>query len=105
MARTAALLALLATVAAGLTGCGETGVDRPNVSATLILDGAPSAADVGIYVASGSATFAVLDIHDLAIAREHGDDVVAVMAIVQLPSATRARAVLRAHSRVALAKR
>ncbi|HZO37183.1 MAG TPA: ABC transporter substrate-binding protein [Solirubrobacteraceae bacterium] len=134
MARTAALLAVLAAVAAALTGCGTTGVDRPNVSATLILDGSPSAAEVGIYVAaargyddaegvrlqirpgttpvtglrrlrSGSATFAVLDIHDLAIARERGTDVVGVMAITQLPSADRARAALRAHGRFATAQR
>jgi ABC-type nitrate/sulfonate/bicarbonate transport system substrate-binding protein len=134
MARTAALLAVLATSAGALTGCGTTAPDRPNVAATLVLDGAPSAAHVGIYVASergydeaegvllhirpgataatglrrlrsGSATFAVLDIHDLAIAREHGDDVVAVMPILQLPWAARAEAALRAHGRIALAQR
>ena len=99
MVRTAALLAVLVAGSAALTGCGTASVDRPNVSATLVLDGAPSAVDVGIYVAaargyddaegvplkiragttsetgllrlrSGSATFAVLDIHDLALARE-----------------------------------
>jgi len=128
-----ALLAVLAAVAVALAGCGSTGVDRPNVSATLVLDGAPSAGDVGIYVAaargyddaegvrlqiragataasgvrrlrSGSATFAVLDIHDLAIARERGDDVVGVMAISQLPSVSRARAALRAYGRFAQAR-
>ena len=134
MARTAVLLAVLAAVAGALAGCATTAPDRPNVSATIVLEGAPTAYDVGIYVAStrgydeaegvrlliraaatpatglrrlraGSATFAVLDVHDLAIARERGDDVVGVMAISQLPAAARARAALRAHGRAVLAKR
>ena len=110
----AALLSVSAATVGALAGCGTTAPDRPNVSATLVLAGAPSAVDVGIYVAaargyddaegvglrirpattpatgvrrlrSGSATFAVLDIHDLAIARARGDDLVGVMAILQLP--------------------
>lgn len=134
MACTTPRLAVLAAIAVALAGCGKAGVDRPNVAATLVLDGAPSAAAVGIYVAtgrgyddaegvqlrirpgataatglrrlrSGSATFAVLDIHDLAIARERGDDVVAVMPILSQPLAARARSALRAQGRFALARR
>ena len=36
---------------------------------------------------AGRADFAILDIHDLAIAREHGRDLVGVMALVQTPLA------------------
>src|SRR6476660_9144580 len=101
MARTAALVAALVAVSGALAGCGTTGNDRPDTTAVTVLDGQPSAAHVGIYVAasrgyddaegvglriraaatpntglrrlrSGSATFALLDIHDLAVARERG---------------------------------
>lgn len=134
MSRTATLLAVFAAIAVVLAGCGTDGVDRPNVAATLVLDGPPSAAHVGIYVAaargydeaegvrlrirsaatsasglrrlrSGSATFALLDIHRLAIARERGDDVVAVMPILSQPSAARARAALRSLGRDGLAQK
>jgi putative hydroxymethylpyrimidine transport system substrate-binding protein len=88
----------------------------PPIDATLLLDFAPNAAHAGIYAATqrgldrkegidlrvrvpsastdavrlllgGRAQLAVLDIHDLAIARERGRDLVGVMAIVQRPLA------------------
>ena len=112
--RLAALL-LVATVAVG--GCGADPVDRaPNLAATLLLDFQPNAVHTGIYTAvsrgyddalgvglrirvptastdavkllvARRSEFAILDIHDLAIARERGRDLVGVMAIVQTPLA------------------
>jgi putative hydroxymethylpyrimidine transport system substrate-binding protein len=105
------LVALLA-----LSGCGTTGGERPNETATLLLDFSPNAVHAGIYVASsrgfdeaegvklqirkpsastdalkllqgGRADLAILDIHDLGIAREKGRDLVGVMALVQRPLA------------------
>jgi putative hydroxymethylpyrimidine transport system substrate-binding protein len=106
------LVALLA-----LAGCGgTTGGDRPNETATLLLDFTPNAVHSGIYVASergfdeaegvkleirkpsastdalkllqgGRADMAILDIHDLGLAREKGRDLVGVMALVQRPLA------------------
>jgi putative hydroxymethylpyrimidine transport system substrate-binding protein len=105
------LVALLA-----LAGCGTTGGDRPNETARLLLDFTPNAVHAGIYVASdrgfdeaegvkleiqkpsastdalkllvgGRADMAILDIHDLGIAREKGLDLVGVMALVQRPLA------------------
>ena len=100
-----------------LAGCGGTSdADRPNESATLLLDFTPNAVHSGIYVASergfdtaegvtlqirkpgastdalkllqgGRADMAILDIHDLGLAREKGRDLVGVMAIVQSPLA------------------
>ncbi len=100
-----------------LAGCGGTsGGDRPNETATLLLDFTPNAVHAGIYVASergfdeaegvkleirkpsastdalkllqaGRADMAILDIHDLGIAREKGRDLVGVMALVQRPLA------------------
>ena len=84
--------------------------------ATLLLDFTPNAVHAGIYVASergfdaaegveleirkpsastdalkllqgGRADLAILDIHDLGIAREQGRDLVGVMALVQRPLA------------------
>ena len=108
-------LALAAMLA--LTGCGVRGSNAaPNQEATLLLDFQPNAVHTGIYTAvdrgyddalgvslrirvpsdstdavkllvSGRTDFAVLDIHDLAIAREHGRDLVGVMALVQSPLA------------------
>ena len=50
---------------------------------------APTASTDSIkLLKSGRATFAILDIHDLAIARERGQDVVGIMAIVQRPLAS-----------------
>src|SRR5262249_38665041 len=37
---------------------------------------------------TGRANFAILDIHDLAIARERGKDIVGIMALVQRPLAS-----------------
>lgn len=98
-------------------GCGgETGADRPGTDATLLLDFAPNAVHAGIYMATardyddaegvrlrirkpgastdalrqlktGRADLAVLDIHDLGLARQRGVDVVGVMALVQRPLA------------------
>ncbi len=111
--RTAALLVLAATVAAG---CGQASRDRPERAASLVLDFQPNAVHAGIYLAierdfdeaegvqlrvrppssstdsvklllSGRADLAILDIHDLALAREMGRDVVGVMALVQRPLA------------------
>jgi len=84
--------------------------------ATLMLDFTPNAVHTGIYAAlarhydrddgvhlhviaptdttdsiklleTGKVSFAILDIHDLAIARERGEDVVGIMAIVERPLA------------------
>lgn len=108
------LAVLLATT---LAACGGgSGPDRPNAKATLVLDFTPNAVHAGIYSAvergyddaegvalrvrepssstdsvklllQGRADLAILDIHDLALARERGRDVVGVMAIVQRPLA------------------
>jgi putative hydroxymethylpyrimidine transport system substrate-binding protein len=111
-----AFLGLL-TAAALLAGCGSsTSHTRSPRNATLVLDFTPNAIHAGIYTAlargfdtaqglrlhvvapsastdsiklleSGRANFAILDIHDLAIARERGEDIVGIMAIVQRPLA------------------
>jgi putative hydroxymethylpyrimidine transport system substrate-binding protein len=106
-----ALLALLACLAPGCGG-GEDGVE----SVTLSLDFTPNAVHAPIYaavregydrdhgvsirirppgsapdslklLASGRADVAVLDIHDLGLARERGQDFVGVGALVQRPLA------------------
>jgi ABC-type nitrate/sulfonate/bicarbonate transport system substrate-binding protein len=108
--RTVLLACLLVVV---LMGCGSGTSQR---DATLVLDFTPNAVHAGVYSAtargfdrrhavrlrivvpsattdsiklleSGRTTFAILDIHDLAIARERGADVVGIMAIVQRPLA------------------
>ena len=98
-------------------GCGaDSGGDRPNQPATLLLDFTPNAIHAGIYsalergydeaegvtlkvqqpssssdavklLAGGRTDFAVMDIHDLALAREKGAEIVGVMSIAQLPLA------------------
>jgi ABC-type nitrate/sulfonate/bicarbonate transport system substrate-binding protein len=98
-------------------GCGGGGSpDASGERATLVLDFTPNAVHAGIYLAlqrdytgaegvrlrvqvpssstdsvklllSGRAQFAILDIHDLAIAREKGRDVVGVLPLVQRPLA------------------
>lgn len=116
MRRAVALLAAVLSLV-GAAGCGgdgaEPGVPK---GATLVLDFVPNAAHVGIYVgtvnhwyseagvdldvqvpgestdapkllAAGRAGFAILDIHDLGIARERGLDLVGVAPIVQRPLA------------------
>jgi NitT/TauT family transport system substrate-binding protein/putative hydroxymethylpyrimidine transport system substrate-binding protein len=116
MRRAVALLAAVLALAGG-AGCGgdgaEPGVPK---GATLVLDFTPNAVHSGIYaaraqsfydqagvdleirqpgessdapklLAAGRAEFAILDIHDLGIARERGLDLVGVMPIVQRPLA------------------
>jgi len=107
----AAVLAL-----AGAAGCGGGAEPGAPQGATLMLDFTPNAAHTGIYaaqrrgyyddagvdlqvrepgdpgavpklLAAGRVDFAVLDIHDLGIAREQGLDVVGTMAVVQRPLA------------------
>jgi putative hydroxymethylpyrimidine transport system substrate-binding protein len=113
----AALLAAVAAVLP-LSGCGDDGAEpgAPQ-GATLVLDFTPNAVHSGIYaalahdwyrragvglevrqpgassdapklLAAGRADFAILDIHDLGIARERGIDIVGVMPIVQRPLAS-----------------
>jgi NitT/TauT family transport system substrate-binding protein/putative hydroxymethylpyrimidine transport system substrate-binding protein len=111
-----ALLAA-ALLLSGAAGCGGDGAEPgAPVGATLVLDFTPNPAHAGIYSAqregyyretgidltirqpgestdapklleAGRADFAILDIHDLGIARERGLDVVGVMPIVQRPLA------------------
>ncbi|WP_187369438.1 ABC transporter substrate-binding protein [Baekduia soli] len=110
-ALTAALL--LAMAGCGATSHSDS---RPDQDARLLLDFAPNAVHAGIYLAlqrgydeaegvhlrvqtpaastdgikallGGQADVAIVDIHDLAIARARGRDVVGVMAIVQTPLA------------------
>jgi ABC-type nitrate/sulfonate/bicarbonate transport system substrate-binding protein len=107
----AAVLAL-----AGAAGCGGGAEPGAPQGATLMLDFTPNAVHTGIYaaqrrgyyedagvdlevrepgdpgavpklLAAGRVDFAILDIHDLGIARERGLDVVGTMAIVQRPLA------------------
>jgi putative hydroxymethylpyrimidine transport system substrate-binding protein len=106
---------VLALVTTSIAGCG--GGAGPNLpSASLILDFTPNAVHTGIYsavargfdrrnhvrlrvlvpsastdaiklLAAGRVDFAVLDIHDLAIARQRGADIVGLMALVERPLA------------------
>ena len=107
---------LLFACVAGVAGCGDETNAAPNVDATLLLDFQPNAVHTGIYMAiergyddslgvnlrvrvpgsstdavkllaTGRADLAILDIHDLALAREAGSDLVGVMALVQTPLA------------------
>ncbi len=111
----AALLAAVLSLA-GAAGCGDGAEPGAPEGATLVLDFTPNAVHSGIYAAerrglydevgvrlqirqpgdpsdgpklleAGRVDFAILDIHDLGIAREHGLDVVGTMAIVQRPLA------------------
>jgi putative hydroxymethylpyrimidine transport system substrate-binding protein len=114
MRRLSSLLVLLACC---LAGCGVGDSSAPQgQDVNLVLDFAPNAIHAGIYstVARGfdsgegvnlvvrapsattdsvkllqtdQADFALLDIHDLALARERGIDLVGLMAIVQRPLA------------------
>jgi putative hydroxymethylpyrimidine transport system substrate-binding protein len=112
-----ALLATVLALA-GMSGCGENGAEpgAPQ-GATLVLDFVPNAVHSGVFAAdsrgyyrdeevdlkiqppgestdapkllgAGKVEFAILDIHDLGIARERGIDLVGVMPIVQRPLAS-----------------
>ncbi len=116
MRRVAALLAA-ALLLTGAAGCGGDGAEpgAPK-GVTLVLDFVPNAVHSGIYAAAaegyyrdagaeltirqpgestdapklleaGRAELAILDIHDLGIARERGLDLVGVLPIVQRPLA------------------
>lgn len=116
MRRAVALLAA-ALALAGVAGCGGSGAEpgAPK-GATLVLDFTPNAVHSGIYAAlaegfyeragvdlkvqppgestdapkllgAGKVAFAILDIHDLGIAREKGIPLVGVAPIVQRPLA------------------
>jgi ABC-type nitrate/sulfonate/bicarbonate transport system substrate-binding protein len=110
----AAVLVLVLALVALIGGCGAS---KPSLKqATLVLDFTPNAVHAGIYSAlargyasdegvdlhveqpsestdsvklllGGRTNFAILDIHDLAIARAEGQDIVGVMALVQKPLA------------------
>jgi putative hydroxymethylpyrimidine transport system substrate-binding protein len=116
MRRAVALLAAALTLV-GIAGCGGSGAEpgAPK-GATLVLDFTPNAVHSGIYAAlaeglykdagvdlkvqppgestdapkllgAGKVEFAILDIHDLGIAREKGIPLVGVTPIVQRPLA------------------
>lgn len=116
MRRVAALLAA-ALLLGGFAGCGGGGAEpgAPR-GVTLVLDFVPNAVHSGIYAAqrqgfygergidltirqpgestdapklleAGRADFAIVDVHDLGIARERGLDLVGTMPIVQRPLA------------------
>jgi putative hydroxymethylpyrimidine transport system substrate-binding protein len=116
MRRAAALLAAVLLLA-GAVGCGGDGAEpgAPR-GVTLVLDFVPNAVHSGIYaaerrgwyddegidltirqpgestdapklLAAGRAELAILDIHDLGIARERGLEVVGAMPLVQRPLA------------------
>ena len=108
--RVVAALLAVTLLLAGAAGCGG-GDAEPSapVGATLVLDFTPNAVHSGIYydeagidltirqpgestdapklLEAGRADFAILDIHDLGIARERGLDLVGTMPIVQRPLA------------------
>jgi len=116
MKRVAALLATV-LITTTLVACGDGAEPGALNRATLVLDFQPNAVHAGIYTAlsrgyyrdagieldvqqpsastdapklleAGKVQFAILDIHDLAIARELGFDLVAVTPIVQRPLAS-----------------
>ncbi len=110
---------VLCALLAGCGDGGGSGSDRPNQEATLLLDFTPNGVHAGLYLATsrgyddaegvqlevqtpsastdalrllqgGRADMAILDIHDLGLAREtgaHPPDIVGVMALVQVPLA------------------
>ena len=110
-----AATALIACLLAGCgSDSSSTSSAAPARSATMILDFTPNAVHAGVYSAlaqhydrrhgvrlhviaptastdsiklleTGRVDFAILDIHDLAIARQQGQDIVGVMAIVERP--------------------
>jgi putative hydroxymethylpyrimidine transport system substrate-binding protein len=116
MGRAVALLAA-ALLLVGVTGCGGDGAEPGGPKgAALVLDFVPNPVHSGIYaaraegfyddagvdlaiqqpgestdapklLAAGRTEFAILDVHDLGIAREKGLDLVGVMPIVRRPLA------------------
>lgn len=116
--RHALTLAAALAAAIVLAACGGSGGSaRPNEEATLLLDFVPNAVHTGIYLtrsrgfdeaegvrleieppsdstdavkllSAAKVDFAILDLHDLALAREKGADLVAVMPVVQRPLAS-----------------
>lgn len=115
MALAVAVAAILA--GCGASAGGKSSAGRPVQSASLILDFTPNAIHSGIYTAladhydtdngidlhvvvpgestdaidlltAGKVNFAILDIHDLAIADAQGRDLVGIMAIVERPLAS-----------------
>ena len=97
-------------------GCGGDGAERPEQDASLLLDFTPNGVHAGIYLATareyddaegvnldvrppsgstdalkllqgGRTDMAILDIHDLGLARQQGRDIVGVMALLQRPLA------------------
>src|SRR4051812_10887831 len=116
MVRTFLPVLLLALLVPGCGGGDDQGSTQPR-PATLVLDFPPNAAHAGIYaavtkhrdrdhgveltirqptassdslklLAVGRADLAVADIHDLGLARERGEDLVGVGALVQRPLAS-----------------
>src|SRR4051812_44114968 len=116
MVRTFLPVLLLALLVPGCGGGHDQGSSQPR-PATLVLDFTPNAAHAGIYAAVanhrdrdhgvrltvrqptassdslkllsvGRADLAVADIHDLGLARERGEDLVGVGALVQRPLAS-----------------
>lgn len=109
---------LLALLVLAIAGCsGSSGGDRPNEEASLLLDFTPNGVHAGLYLATerdyddaegvqlkvrapgastdalrlleaGRVDMAILDIHDLALAREQSHDIVGIMAVVQRPLAS-----------------
>ena len=74
-------------VHAPLFAARRTGADRREGVALRLREPGGSGPDALTSVLSGRALVGILDIHDLAIARERGADVVAVGALVQRPLA------------------
>jgi putative hydroxymethylpyrimidine transport system substrate-binding protein len=117
MRQVAASLAAVLALGLAFAACGDDGAEPgASDEATLILDFQPNAVHTGIYqaqaagyydeagveldvrepsnstdapklLAAGRADFAILDIHDLGLARERGIDIVGVGAIVGRPLA------------------
>src|SRR5262245_28168986 len=110
------MIVVACLLALAVSGCSTGSTESSARPATLVLDFQPNAVHAGIYLAlerdfdeaeglvlhvqvpssstdsvkallSGRAQFAILDIHDLALARAKGRDVVGVMPIVQTPLA------------------
>ncbi len=118
MRRPLVTLLVLIAAATTVAGCGGSSGDSSSpLNATLVLDFTPNPVHVGIYTAlahhfdtaagvrlhviapsastdsirlleTGRADFAILDIHDLAIARQRGEDVVGILPIVERPLAS-----------------